>query len=445
MIDKMTDGDGDSKQTKVMNPWQLKKLVKNLAKVFGLEYLSVFSPDRAQAKGIIGGYDVFVRGIGPGRFSAQRQAGSPASTADQSRLPGSVKQAPVITALDTEFLLEVQLKTPVLLPLSLEIVTSGVVSPYHPSYNGRLCLDIADLPGLNQIMGKDAFDEGVAADLRALKQYSYLYFIHRKGATILILCETATIETLRETMATMIRLASRLFAINREVDIYLPALYYRLFQPSGVFDRKECLRQLGEHYRDHPLARQAFWRLLSFNDFEIALLAVEQLGLDPVEYINGRIGKLDPADQAEALCWLCEKNVPDGVVYVIDFFKKTLSIRLKSELIEMLSFTPQRLGNEVFLAGLHDSSLEVKTVAVKALTRHGGEDALGALYAIGNDGSLPAELRRRANLAAAAIQGDKKARSDGQLSLAGDTAGEGGLSMAGDAPDNSPSPEKPKH
>ncbi len=316
-----------------------------------------------------------------------------------------------------------------------------------PSASRWVRLDWRDFGALNDLLGTELFSRAFLNDLEFLASRSTQLSILSGELAIGVPFRTLTGEIAGRVVATAAGVASRLAETSAQNDWYLPALCLGLRRAADKRRRTALLRTIAAEYPDEPLARRASEELLGDPDFSLALEAAEFLRLDLFAFVTGRIDGLGHTDRALALEALCELKTRAAAGFVLRFFSHTDSAFLRQSVIDAYRENRDGRGMAVFLAGADDRSREVKLAAAEALVEQGDARALGALYRLSRDDSLPEELRVRLGETVELLKVSASADDLGLLSLAGKEAAEGGLSVPRGIKRKKPSarPDRRKH
>jgi len=310
---------------------------------------------------------------------------------------------------------------------------------YFPSLTGpegeKIVLSDKDLIGLS--VGSRHKTCELVEILRTLKTGSMALLIHRQAIAIMVRLHNTRFSTVKRTVAAAVYAASLLKEIGRETDLSLPVLTHLAHASPSAFEMKRALYILLARYRDSPLTREMLSVLMKGPDFEAGLKAAVELGIEPLHYCRFCVEALPQADAAKAIPVFLRHSIPGAEAYLIERFHRTEELPVKRSIIMALAERPSEAAGPLYLEALDEKNPYLLSAAVATLSEHGGADALAPLYALAKDENQSERLRDAAGSALAAIHARLGDLSDGRLSLAGDAAGEGGLSKVEDGESDS--------
>jgi hypothetical protein len=201
-----------------------------------------------------------------------------------------------------------------------------------------------------------------------------------------------------------------------------------------VDQRRKALQHLLSKCPREPLTRETLNALLPGPDFALGLIAAEALGMKSIGYFRYALTKLEPLAASGAARWFLEQSIPGAIEYFVRRYDKLADGQIKAAVVYGLAGKTTALVLCVLRKALRDDETEVRDAAVCALSLSGGVDDVGPLYRLAHDRSQTEEVRTLAEESLTAIRKRIGDQHLGHLSIAGDGTGEGGLSLAEDAP-----------
>ncbi len=240
----------------------------------------------------------------------------------------------------------------------------------------------------------------LAETLNILRADATALLIHRTAVATLVRLHNTRLSTIRKTVEAAVHAASLLKEIGKETDLSLPVLAHIVRTSGAAAKRKKALLNLIARHRGAALTKKTLSALVNGPDFDVGLTAAtEGLGVEPLRYCRFCVEKLPRTDAVKAIPVFLRNAVPGAEAYLLGHLCR---------------------GEEPEITG----------AIVAALVENGSSVALGPLYAFSKDEHQPLPLRGAAADAVAAIRSRLGVQYDGRLSLAGENAREGGLSMA---------------
>jgi hypothetical protein len=314
-----------------------------------------------------------------------------------------------------------------ILPLPLEITNPRGLRLEH-DFQNLILLEPKELAAVNRSAGREIFNRELVADINYLSRKCLGFSVFNSRITAFRTYDFSSLTMLDDFNDALVRIVTTLASTQASVDIRLYVARYALLHSAKVERRVNGLRALVRKYPTHEWTGEFLKDLVGKPEFELAVTAAEALGMDTERFAITRIGASDPENKAKAIRHLAQNKTETGFQFLLDYSPQVPEAALRREALLAIGAFKDTRAEAPLLQALSQEPVEVKSAAVAALRGCGGQDSLEPLYAVSADRSLPKDLRDAALEAGAAIRERLGKTDSGLLSLAGNAAGEGGLS-----------------